>query len=269
MKFLAIDTVFDQCSVAIMVDGKIVYADEQTGKRQQTQQILPMIDAALQNTGIPLTELSALVFNRGPGAFSSIRINTAVVQGLSFAHNIPCIGVSSLQVLAQAGYDLIQIDDAIQATFNKTGQTLYAVMDARMQQLYVGQFSLQNGMLQATNEEHLLDYQSMTPTADLIISANSLSANSLDLNNLDLNRLDSSSLDSHTEALLTLQPKQAFIDNVTPTAATLAKLGAHLYQQQPQSAVPAAQALPVYLRNNAWKTLKEQKQARAAAGGND
>lgn len=243
MKFLAIDTVFDQCSVAIMVDGNIVYADAKTGKRQQTQQILPMIDAALQQTRITLTELSALVFNRGPGAFSSIRINTAVVQGLSFAHGIPCIGVSSLQVLAQAGYELIQTDDAIQATFNNTGQTLYAVMDARMQQLYVGQFSLQNGMLQAINEEHLLDYQSLTPTDDLIISTNSL----------DLN----------TEALLTLQPKQAFIDNVTPTAATLAKLGAHTYQQQPQSAVPAAQALPVYLRNNAWKTLKEQKQAKS------
>lgn len=258
MKFLAIDTVFDQCSVAIMVDGNIVYADEKTGKRQQTQQILPMIDAALQQTGITLTELSALVFNRGPGAFSSIRINTAVVQGLSFAHGIPCIGVSSLQVLAQAGYELIQTDDAIQTTFNNTGQTLYAVMDARMQQLYVGQFSLQNGMLQATNEEHLLDYQSLTPTNDLIISTNSLSANSLDLNNLDSN-----SLASNTEALLTLQPKQAFIDNVTPTAATLAKLGAHTYQQQPCSAVPAAQALPVYLRNNAWKTLKEQKQAKS------
>ena len=44
--FLAMDTVFDQCSIAILdASGQVLSSHTETGKRQQTQQILPMIDA--------------------------------------------------------------------------------------------------------------------------------------------------------------------------------------------------------------------------------
>ncbi|EBL5661117.1 tRNA (adenosine(37)-N6)-threonylcarbamoyltransferase complex dimerization subunit type 1 TsaB, partial [Salmonella enterica subsp. enterica serovar Enteritidis] len=44
---------------------------------------------------------------------------------------------------------------------------------------------------------------------------------------------------------------------IRPSAAIIAKLGLALYQQH--QSVPAELALPVYLRNNAWKTLAEQQ----------
>ena len=119
--FLAMDTVFDQCSIAILdANGQVLSSHTETGKRQQTQQILPMIDAALSEANL----------RRGPGAFSGIRINTAVVQALSVAHDIPCVGVSSLQAIAQCAY-------------KKYGLTqVYSALDARMQQVYFGQYSI-------------------------------------------------------------------------------------------------------------------------------
>ena len=58
--------------------------------------------------------------------------------------------------------------------------------------------------------------------------------------------------------LVNAQLGQAIFADIRPSAAIIAKLGLALYQQQ--QSVPAELALPVYLRNNAWKTLAEQKQ---------
>ena len=134
--FLAVDTVFEQCSIAVVTEDLTVLSlDTHFGKREQTQQILPMIDAALKQAGVSLKDLTALIFNRGPGAFSGIRINTAVVQALSVAHDLPCVGVSSLQALAQTGFD------------NHGLPHVYAALDARMKQVYFGEFVNQSGIM--------------------------------------------------------------------------------------------------------------------------
>ena len=102
-----------------------------SGKRQQTQQILPMIDAALLEANLKLADIQALIFNRGPGAFSGIRINTAVVQALSVAHDLPCVGVSSLQAIAQCAYQQYGVTE------------VYSALDARMQQVYFGHYKIE------------------------------------------------------------------------------------------------------------------------------
>ncbi len=219
---LAIDTVFDKCGIAILQNDKIIYQDEQFGKRQQTQQILPMIDKALQTVNLTLNELSALVFNRGPGAFSGIRINTAVVQALSVACDIPCVAVSSLQVLAQSAWEK-----------NANFDHIYALLDARMQQVYLGEFQLQDGIMQAVGEETLLDYGKQTEKNLPLIA-----------------------LASDDKQLLATHKEQIYQEDIEVNASILAKLGAYQFKQQ--GGVSAELALPVYLRNNAWKTLKEQ-----------
>ncbi|AWT48565.1 tRNA (adenosine(37)-N6)-threonylcarbamoyltransferase complex dimerization subunit type 1 TsaB [Psychrobacter sp. YP14] len=229
--FLAIDTVFDQCSVAIVSQDLQVISDHtETGKRDQTQQILPMIDSALQQAGIKLADITALIFNRGPGPFSGIRINTAVIQALSVAHNIPCVGVSSLAAIAQAAFD-------------KQGvQQVYAALDARMKQVYFGEYQL--AQMQGTpdvqvmtqvegSEERLVDYDQSTDKA-LPIAGNGAT-------------------------LLHAVEDQPLFAEIIPDAVSLAKLG--IAQYLVSGGVSADQALPVYLRNNAWKTLKEQGKA--------
>src|SRR5699024_11280606 len=83
MMFLAMDTVFEQCSIAILdANGQVLSSHTEQGKREQTQHILPMIDAALSEAKLNLAQIKALVFNRGGGAFSGLRNNTVVVQGI-------------------------------------------------------------------------------------------------------------------------------------------------------------------------------------------
>ena len=226
--FLAMDTVFDQCSIAILdANGQVLSSHTETGKRQQTQQILPMIDAALSEANLRLADIKALIFNRGPGAFSGIRINTAVVQALSVAHDIPCVGVSSLQAIAQAAYEQRGLSE------------VYSALDARMQQVYFGHYELIDNIMQPVNQENgedseqLLDYDSRT-TLDIPIVGNGA-------------------------GLLSLHDAQNIYADIHPDATAIAQLG--IAQFMVNGGTEAAQALPKYLRNQAWKTLKEQGKA--------
>ena len=226
--FLAMDTVFDHCSIAILdSNGTVISSHTEVGKRMQTQQILPMIDAALKNNQLKLADIQALIFNRGPGAFSGIRINTAVVQALSVAHDIPCVGISSLQAIAQSAYV-------------KYGcMEVYSALDARMQQVYFGHYALVDNIMQPVYDEQnadteqLLDYDSQT-TLNLPIVGNGA-------------------------GLLALQDAQVIYDEITPDAAIIGQLG--IAQFNATGGTDAALALPKYLRNQAWKTLKEQGKA--------
>ncbi|WP_299187218.1 tRNA (adenosine(37)-N6)-threonylcarbamoyltransferase complex dimerization subunit type 1 TsaB [uncultured Psychrobacter sp.] len=232
--FLAMDTVFDQCSIAVLdARGQVLSNHTETGKRQQTQQILPMIDAALSEVNLNLADIQALIFNRGPGAFSGIRINTAVVQALSVAHDLPCVGVSSLQAIAQCAYQQYGVTE------------VYSALDARMQQVYFGQYELvvddQSGrnVMQpvlandSDSTEQLLDYDSQT-ALNLAIVGNGA-------------------------PLLKLYDGQICHDDVWPDATVIGQLG--IAQFISAGGTDAAHALPKYLRNQAWKTLKEQGKA--------
>ena len=232
--FLAMDTVFDQCSIAILdASGQVLSAHTESGKRQQTQQILPMIDAALSEAQLRLADIQALIFNRGPGAFSGIRINTAVVQALSVAHDLPCVGVSSLQAIAQSAYQQYGLTH------------LYSALDARMQQVYFGQYELVvddelgYSIMQpvwahgSDSTEQLLDYDSQT-ALNLPIAGNG-------------------------SVLLALHDQQVCHEDVWPDAVIIGQLGVAQFAND--GGTEAAQALPKYLRNQAWKTLKEQGKA--------
>ena len=226
--FLAMDTVFEQCSIAILdANSQVLSSHTEQGKREQTQHILPMIDAALSEAKLNLAQIKALVFNRGPGAFSGIRINTAVVQALSVAHDIPCVGVSSLQAIAQCAYQRYGLTQ------------VYSALDARMQQVYFGQYALIDHIMQPVvqesgeDTERLLDYDSQT-AANLPIAGNGA-------------------------PLLKAHDEQILHEEVWPDAVVIGQLGIAQFIQTGGS--DAANALPKYLRNQAWKTLKEQGKA--------
>lgn len=226
--FLAMDTVFEQCSIAILdAKGQVLSSHTEQGKREQTQHILPMIDAALSEVNLRLADIKALIFNRGPGAFSGIRINTAVVQALSVAHDIPCVGVSSLQAIAQCAYQRYGLTQ------------VYSALDARMQQVYFGQYALIDHIMQPVVQENgedterLLDYDSQT-AANLPVVGNGA-------------------------PLLKAYDGQVCHEEVWPDAVVIGQLGIAQFIQTGGS--DAANALPKYLRNQAWKTLKEQGKA--------
>ncbi len=124
MKLLAIDTTTDTATVALSMNGE-VYHEEQTGMRQHAQYLLPMIQRLLALAGLSCQQLDGIVFGRGPGSFTGLRIACSVAKGLAYAHDLPMYPVSSLAAIAEP-FGL--------------SQPVLAILDARMHQVYWAYF---------------------------------------------------------------------------------------------------------------------------------
>ena len=218
MKLLALETANEQCSVSIVDETQELFFQLDARAKAQTQTILPMIDQAFTQLGLSASELTAIAFSRGPGSFSGVRINAAVSQALAWANDLPVVPVSSLQALAQAAYRMLGL------------KSVTAVLDARMQEVYIASFELdQHGIMQAVDEEQLLNYSNASQVVQFeIVGSGSV----------------------------LIQPEQIQYKDLSATAQDIATI-ARLNVQQ-QKWVSAEQALPVYLRDNAWKKIPEQ-----------
>ncbi len=129
MNRLAIETATRACSVALECDGRTIER-RGDGARMHAQVLLPWIEALLAEAGIGFAMLDALVVDRGPGGFTSLRLGLGVAQGIAIAHDLPCHPVSSLQTLAEAA-----------RPEDYRGRML-AALDARMGEVYAGWFEL-------------------------------------------------------------------------------------------------------------------------------
>ncbi|MGI9283496.1 MAG: tRNA (adenosine(37)-N6)-threonylcarbamoyltransferase complex dimerization subunit type 1 TsaB [Endozoicomonas sp.] len=143
MKILALDTATEACSVALNLNGEIVEHFELL-PRKHSRELLGMIDNLLKKQGVSLSDLDALAFGRGPGAFTGLRVATAMVQGLAFAIDKPVVEVSTLRALAQEGLRVHQ------------SNAVLAAIDARMGEVYWGAFKEKEGLMQPVMEEKVI-----------------------------------------------------------------------------------------------------------------
>ena len=217
MYILALETANEQCSVAITDAEQLLFLQQLHEPRAQTQHILPMIKHAMQHCHITWSQLSAIAFSRGPGSFSGVRINAAVVQALAWAHDLPVLPISTLQAMAQQAY-------------RQYGLTqVSAVLDARMQEVYLANFVLDHdAIMQLEGQEQLLDYHQAQQAA------------------------------KYTQ----LGSGAVLLENAVDTklcyanAQDIAEIARVEFSRG--HCVTAQQALPVYLRDNAWKKIDQQ-----------
>jgi tRNA threonylcarbamoyladenosine biosynthesis protein TsaB len=65
-------------------------------------QLLGWAEWLLERAGWSRSDLDGFVATRGPGSFTGIRIGLGTVVGLSVASSRPCVGVTTLEALAEA-----------------------------------------------------------------------------------------------------------------------------------------------------------------------
>ncbi|MGH8734440.1 MAG: tRNA (adenosine(37)-N6)-threonylcarbamoyltransferase complex dimerization subunit type 1 TsaB, partial [Burkholderiales bacterium] len=95
MRFAAIETSTEWCSVALWRDGEIAALERRAGQ-SHSELALPMLESLIKGV-----TLEAIAFGAGPGAFTGLRIACGIAQGLAFARGLPVLGVSTLEALAQ------------------------------------------------------------------------------------------------------------------------------------------------------------------------
>lgn len=121
MKILAVDTSSKLCSVAILEDKNLIKKLELDNGLTHSETLMPLIQQLLNECSLSLNNIDLLVSDVGPGSFTGIRIGVSSCKAFSDSLNIPCVGISSLEVLA---YNL-QNDGIICSTIDCKNNNCY------------------------------------------------------------------------------------------------------------------------------------------------
>ena len=119
MRFAAVETSTQWCSVALWCDGEVASLERLAGQRH-SELVLPMLERLLELQKISLQQLHCVAFGAGPGSFTGLRIACALAQGLALARALPVLGVSTLEALAE----------------ESGARRVVACLDARMREVY-------------------------------------------------------------------------------------------------------------------------------------
>jgi N6-L-threonylcarbamoyladenine synthase len=108
---LGIESSCDDTAAAVIRDGKLlanVVAGQAVHKafggvvpelasRAHQQNIVPVVDQAIQKAGIKKEDISAIAFTRGPGLMGSLLVGTSFSKAFALGLNIPLIEVNHMQ----------------------------------------------------------------------------------------------------------------------------------------------------------------------------
>ena len=98
---LALDTTTRAGSAAVTRDDDVLTVVHGDATRTHGERLPGEMDRALNEAGVARHALGLLVVASGPGAFTGLRIGLAAMQGLAMVLNVPVVGVSALDAVAE------------------------------------------------------------------------------------------------------------------------------------------------------------------------
>jgi tRNA threonylcarbamoyladenosine biosynthesis protein TsaB len=234
LRWLAFDTSTDVLSLAV-ARGDRVWTQTLPGGAQSSSGLIPAVLSMLAEADMPLASLNAIVFGRGPGSFTGLRTACAVAQGLAFGADVPVLPVDTLLAVAEeARWQRVQGGAA------NADVSVLAMLDARMDEVYSAayQWSSTSQSWQGVSALQVSAPENVQSSAS-VLAGNVFEAYGPRLN----------------------MPGERCV--ALPTAAALLRLAPVLWAQG--LAVPAEQAMPLYIRDKVANTTAEREAMKAQA----
>ena len=226
--FLAFDTSADVMSIAL-TDGARVWQHTGPGGAKASSTLIPGILALLAEAHLALGDLQAIAFGRGPGSFTGLRTACAVAQGLAFGANagagVPVLPIDTLMAVAE------------EARLQQESAHITALLDARMDEMYVQRYSCSNGVLTSLGDCELIRPENLLREPGVLYAGNVF-------------EVYQGRLSDGLNSVACL-----------PTATAMLRLAPGLAASG--HCVPAAQALPLYVRDKVAQTTQEREQIKA------
>ncbi len=120
LRILGLDTSGAVASVAILDTEQHKLLGEHTiyTSRSHSQVIMPLCKNLLEDCKMSVKDVDCFAVAVGPGSYTGLRIGISVVQGMAMVNNTPCIGVSTLEAMANRVFGAEHILSVIHARGN-------------------------------------------------------------------------------------------------------------------------------------------------------
>ena len=248
MKFLAFDTSTDVMSIAVSTTvhgARRVWQHTGPGGAKSSTTLIPAILALLAESGLLLADLDAIAFGRGPGSFTGLRTACAVAQGLAYGAGggagvgagIKVLPIDTLMAVA----DEARFQRGVPAT-DMAPLHITALLDARMDEMYVQRFQFMDRYCTAVNACELVRPENLAAYLGDAAADSLLAGNVFDV---------------YADRLASF-PNCV---NALPTAIALLRLAPTLASSG--HCVDAAFALPLYVRDKVALTTEERAIVKA------
>jgi tRNA threonylcarbamoyladenosine biosynthesis protein TsaB len=248
-KILALETSTERLSLAILAGGRAFIRDVEAGQRH-SELTLPLIHELLAESGIRIADLDVVAFGQGPGSFTGVRIAAGLTQGIAFGAGKPVIPVETQMTLAE---------QCAAGSGNELKRVIVAI-DARMEEIYFAAYEISDDA--AMGWSHVIAPRLLKPAelpaidgADWMLTGSALAVSAT------LRDALRTRYSGNLAGEINMAP--AF-----PRAIDVAHLAARqLDRIGIASALNAAEAVPLYLRNHVAMTIEERAahHARKAA----
>lgn len=102
--FVFLNTAIEPYFVALYAKGTCVETLHLENSKNASSALLPLLKQLLKKNTLPLTDIQALGVVMGPGSFTGLRMGLTLIKSLSWAQNVPFVGISSMDTLAEVFY---------------------------------------------------------------------------------------------------------------------------------------------------------------------
>ena len=123
-----IDTAFDITKLAIKKEN-FFYEEIIDANTNISQVLIDRTKIILDKSKSKKKDIKLIIFNQGPGNFTSLRVALAYIKAMAFYINIPIITLNSFQILA------------LSANKNYNEYPLIVAIDARMNEVYYVEYT--------------------------------------------------------------------------------------------------------------------------------
>ncbi len=119
MKVLGIESSCDECAAAVVDSGRLVAQQvasqipihavyggvvPELASRDHVRQVIPVVQAALDEAGTDLADLDGIGVTAGPGLVGSLLVGVSAAKALAFSARKPLVGVHHLEAHLRAAF---------------------------------------------------------------------------------------------------------------------------------------------------------------------
>ena len=96
---LAVDTATRWTGIALHDGLKVIAELGWHAVNTQTVELAPTVTDLLRKTNVDAADLTGLAVTIGPGSYTGLRVGMGFAKGFALAHNVPLVGINTLDVV--------------------------------------------------------------------------------------------------------------------------------------------------------------------------